>query len=131
MTLFENGDGYEAAGKSEVDHASDEESESGEVDPNPEPSRQRVRRQDIPPFRKRASFDVPLNDSGPQTYREEEFHYLPKQSPFRIWSEIFPSSLIDHIVEHTETATFLLFRLAERIFPPSLASFCCRAIIIF
>ena len=98
---LENEDGFEAAGEFEVGYGSDEESESGDVDPNPEPSRKRVCGQDIPRWRKRASFDVPLDDSGLQTYLEEEFPYLPTQSPFRIWSEIFPPSLVDHIVEQT------------------------------
>ena len=80
---------------------SDEESESGDVDPNSEPSRKRVREQDILRRRKRASFDVSLDDSGLQTYLEEEFPYLPTQSSFRIWSEIFPPTLVDHIVEQT------------------------------
>ena len=98
---LENEDGFEAAGEFEVDYGSDEESESGDVDPNPEPSRKRVRRQDIPRSRKRASFDVPLDDADLQTYLVEEFPYLPTQSPFRIWSEIFPSTLVDQIVEQT------------------------------
>ena len=51
---LENEDGFEAAGEFEVDYGSDEESESGDMDPNPEPSRKRVRRQDIPRWRKRA-----------------------------------------------------------------------------
>ena len=100
--LLENEDGFEAAGEFEVDYGSDEESESGDVDPNPEPSRKRVRQQDIPRSRKRASFDVPLDDSDLQTYLEEEFPYLPTQSPFRIWSEIFPPTLVDHIMEQTD-----------------------------
>ena len=99
---LENEDGFEAAGEFEVDYGSDEESESGDVDLNPEPSRKRVRRQDIPRSRKHASFDVPLDDSDLQTYLEEEFPYLPTQSPFRIWSEIFPPTLVDHIVEQTD-----------------------------
>ena len=98
---LENEDGVEAAGEFEVDYGSDEELESGDVDPNPEPSRKRVLGQDIPRWRKRPSFDVPLDDSGLQTYLEEEFPYLPTQSPFRIWSEIFPPTLVDHIVEQT------------------------------
>ena len=109
--------------------------ESGDVDPNPEPSRKRVRGQDIPRRRKRATFDVSLDDSGLQTYFEEEFPSLPTQSPFCIWSEIFPPTLVDHIVEQTcmqsATAIFLLFRLAAKIFCPYLASFFCWAIIIF
>ena len=71
------------------------------MDPYPEPSRTRVCGQDILCWRKRASFDVSLDDSGLQTYLEEEFTYLPTQSPFRIWSEIFPPTLVDHIVEQT------------------------------
>ena len=98
---LEKEDGFEAAGEFEVDYGSDEESESGDMDRNPEPSRKRVRGQDIPRRRKRATFDVSLDDSGLQTYFEEEFPYLPTQSPFRIWSEIFPPTLVDHIVEKT------------------------------
>ena len=33
---LENEDGFEAAGEIEVDYGSDEESESGDVDPNPD-----------------------------------------------------------------------------------------------
>ena len=47
------------------------------------------------------SFDVPLDDSGLQTYIEEEFPYPYTQSPFRTWSEIFQPTLVDHIVEQT------------------------------
>ena len=56
--------GFEAAAEFEVDYGagSDEESESGDVDPNPEPSRKRVCGQDIPRWRNRASFDIPLDD---------------------------------------------------------------------
>ena len=75
---LENEDGFEAAGEFEVDNGIDEESESGDVDPYPEPSRTRVCGQDILCWRKRASFDVSLDDySGLQTYLEEEFPYLP------------------------------------------------------
>ena len=135
---LENEDGFEAAGEFEVNYGIDEESESGDVDPYPEfeASRTHVCGQDILCWRKRASFDVSLDDSGLQTYLEEEFPYLPIQSLFRIWSEIFPPTLVDHIWSkptsmHTATAIFLLFRLAAKIFCPFLASFFCRAIIIF
>ena len=98
---LENEDGFKAAGEFEVDYGIDEESESGDVDPYPEPSRTRVCGQDILCWRKRASFDVSLDDSGLQSYLEEEFPYLPTHSPFRIWSEIFPPTLVDHMVEQT------------------------------
>ena len=129
---LENEYGFEAAGEFEVDYGSDEESESGDVDPNCESSRKRVHGQDIARRRKRASFDVSLDDSCLQTYLEEEFPYLPTQSPFRIWSESshIPSRSKPTCM-HTVTAIFLLFRLAAKIFHPSLASFFCRAIIIF
>ena len=121
---LENEEGFEAAGEFEVDYGSDEESESRVVDPNPEPSRKRVRQQDIPRSRKRASFDVPLDDSDLQTYLEEEFPYLATQSPFRIWSEIFPSTLVDHIVEQTDLyahrdCNFPAFSTGREIFRPS------------
>ena len=98
---LENEDGFEAAGEFEVNYGSDEESKCGDVDPKPEPSRNCVRGQDIPRLRKRTSSDIPLDDSGLQTYLQEEFPYLLTQSPFRIWSEIFPPTLVDHIVEQT------------------------------
>ena len=98
---LENEDGFEASGEFVVDYGSDEESKSGDVHPNPEPSRKRVHGQDIRRWRKRASFDVLLDDSGLQTYLEEEFPSFPTQSPFRIWTEIFPPTLVDHIVEQT------------------------------
>ena len=98
---LENEDCFEAAGEFEVDYGIEEESKSGDVDPYPEPSRMGVCGQDILCWRKRASFDVSLDDSGLQTYLEEEFTYLPTQSPFCIWSEIFPPTLVDHIVEQT------------------------------
>ena len=75
---LENEDGFEVAGEFEVNYGSDEESESGDVDPNPEPSRKRVCGQDA--LEKRASFGVPLDDSGLQIYIEEEFPYLPTVS---------------------------------------------------
>ena len=98
---LDNEYGFEAAGEFEVNYGIDEESESGDVDPYPEPSRTHECGQDILCWRKRASFDVSLDDSGLQTYFEEEFPYLPIQSPFRIWSEIFPHTLVNHIVEQT------------------------------
>ena len=71
------------------------------MDPNPEPSRKRVRGQNIPRWKKHANFNVPLDGSGLQTSLEEELPFLLTQSPFCNWSEIFPPTLVDHIVEQT------------------------------
>ena len=92
------------------------------------------RGQDTPRWRKRASFDVPLDDSGLQTYLEEEFPTSPHSLHFAfgVKSSNLPSWITSWnkpTCMHTATAIFPAF--STKIFRPSLASFCCLAIIIF
>ena len=73
------------------------------------------------------TFKLTLWKSFPTSPHSLHFAFGVKSSHLPSWI----TSWSKPTCMHTATAIFLLFRLAEKIFRPSLASFCCRAIIIF